>query len=56
MFPPPRPRAIVLEVREDNQAALALYSAAGFEALGVRPKYYRDGIYLDPLGRTTDML
>lgn len=30
-----------LEVRRDNTAALALYMRAGFDAVGVRPRYYR---------------
>jgi ribosomal-protein-alanine N-acetyltransferase len=30
-----------LEVAEDNDAALALYTAAGFAAIGRRPAYYR---------------
>ncbi len=32
-----------LEVRSDNQAALALYSNVGFEKSGTRPRYYADG-------------
>jgi len=32
-----------LEVREDNSAARALYTAAGYTQCGQRPKYYRDG-------------
>ena len=31
-----------LEVRESNQAAIAFYTAAGFEASSRREKYYRD--------------
>ncbi|MDR3088277.1 MAG: GNAT family N-acetyltransferase [Desulfobulbaceae bacterium] len=34
---------IVLEVREDNPAALALYQAAGFRLIGRRRNYYEDG-------------
>nr|WP_242657358.1 MULTISPECIES: ribosomal protein S18-alanine N-acetyltransferase [Mycobacterium] len=30
-----------LEVRTDNQAAIALYRAAGFEQVGLRKRYYR---------------
>ena len=33
-------REIFLEVRESNAAAIALYSAAGFEAVGRRVRYY----------------
>lgn len=32
----------LLDVRENNQPALALYKKAGFEMLGRRPKYYTD--------------
>lgn len=32
-----------LEVRADNEAALRLYRAAGFEQLGRRKRYYPDG-------------
>ncbi len=34
---------LLLEVREDNVAALALYSAAGFAEIDRRARYYRDG-------------
>lgn len=34
---------IFLEVRADNDAALALYGSAGFRRLGRRSRYYRDG-------------
>jgi ribosomal-protein-alanine N-acetyltransferase len=34
---------LLLEVREDNDAALAFYAAAGFSELVRRPRYYRDG-------------
>ena len=34
---------IVLEVREDNKAALALYQSAGFRQIGRRLNYYEDG-------------
>ena len=33
-------RAFTLEVRESNQAALALYQKMGFEACGVRKNFY----------------
>ncbi len=36
-------RAIHLEVRKSNQAALALYRRAGFEEVGCRTRYYADG-------------
>jgi ribosomal-protein-alanine N-acetyltransferase len=32
-----------LELRESNQAALSLYTRAGFEIVGRRKRYYRDG-------------
>lgn len=32
-----------LEVAAGNAAALALYRRLGFESVGVRPRYYRDG-------------
>ncbi len=31
-----------LEVRSQNRAALALYGSLGFEAVGLRKRYYRD--------------
>ncbi|WP_435770119.1 ribosomal protein S18-alanine N-acetyltransferase [Nocardioides sp. SYSU DS0651] len=34
---------LLLEVREDNRAALAFYARHGFAELGRRPRYYRDG-------------
>lgn len=34
-------RALYLEVRESNSAALALYHGAGFRQMGRRPGYYR---------------
>jgi ribosomal-protein-alanine N-acetyltransferase len=36
-------RAMFLEVASDNEAAQALYSAAGFRQVGTRPDYYRKG-------------
>jgi ribosomal-protein-alanine N-acetyltransferase len=32
---------VFLDVRRSNEAAIALYAAAGFAPLGVRPNYYR---------------
>ncbi len=32
---------VFLEVRPSNQAALALYAAAGFQQIGIRPGYYQ---------------
>jgi [ribosomal protein S18]-alanine N-acetyltransferase len=34
---------LLLEVREDNTAALAFYAAAGFTEIDRRRRYYRDG-------------
>lgn len=34
---------VLLEVREDNDGALAFYTAHGFAELARRPRYYRDG-------------
>ncbi|WP_220457966.1 MULTISPECIES: ribosomal protein S18-alanine N-acetyltransferase [unclassified Actinotalea] len=34
-------QAVLLEVRVDNEPALALYRAAGFEVLGRRRRYYQ---------------
>jgi [ribosomal protein S18]-alanine N-acetyltransferase len=34
---------IWLEVHAQNSSALALYSNLGFQEVGRRPKYYRDG-------------
>jgi [ribosomal protein S18]-alanine N-acetyltransferase len=33
--------AVYLEVRTDNEAAIALYRSVGFEQIGVRKRYYR---------------
>jgi len=35
-------RAVLLEVRRSNRAAIALYRAAGFSAMGIRAQYYAD--------------
>ena len=42
---------IFLEVAADNQAAIALYEAAGFERVGLRRNYYkrRGGVFVDAL-------
>ena len=34
---------LLLEVREDNAAALAFYAARGLAEIDRRPRYYRDG-------------
>ena len=34
---------LLLEVREDNQAALAFYASNGFTEIDRRPRYYADG-------------
>jgi ribosomal-protein-alanine N-acetyltransferase len=36
-------RDVLLEVAEDNEAALGLYGGAGFARVGRRPAYYRRG-------------
>jgi [ribosomal protein S18]-alanine N-acetyltransferase len=33
---------VFLEVRESNLPAIAFYQKAGFQQIGIRPKYYRD--------------
>lgn len=35
-------RAMTLEVRESNTAAVCLYEKLGFESRGIRPNYYAD--------------
>jgi ribosomal protein S18 acetylase RimI-like enzyme len=36
---------VFLEVRADNPVAQAMYTAAGFERIAVRPRYYQpDGV------------
>ena len=37
-------RYVSLEAQERNSAALALYRSLGFERIGIRPSYYRDGV------------
>jgi len=34
-------RRVLLEVRTDNDAAIALYAAEGFTVLGTRRRYYQ---------------
>ena len=34
-------RRVFLEVRADNPVAQALYASEGFEAVGIRPRYYQ---------------
>lgn len=34
---------LLLEVREENTAAVAMYAARGFVEIDRRPRYYRDG-------------
>jgi ribosomal-protein-alanine N-acetyltransferase len=34
-------KQVFLEVRPSNRAAIALYSSAGFEEIGIRPAYYQ---------------
>ena len=34
---------LLLEVREDNEAALGRYAQSGFEEIDRRPRYYSDG-------------
>ena len=36
-----RGRPILLEVRTDNEPAIALYDSMGFRSLGVRRRYYQ---------------
>ncbi len=35
-------RSVRLEVRDDNQAAIALYSGSGYVRFGIYPGYYED--------------
>jgi len=46
---------LLLEVREDNSAALAFYAAVGFVELDRRPRYYRDGATAVVLQRPVGM-
>ncbi len=36
-------KSIYLEVRDDNYSAISLYEKTGFELIGKRKKYYKDG-------------
>lgn len=36
-------RLVLLEVRQSNEAAQALYASAGFTVTGERPRYYSNG-------------
>jgi len=38
-----RARSVMLEVRVDNAAAIAMYERHGFVAVGRRPRYYHPG-------------
>jgi ribosomal-protein-alanine N-acetyltransferase len=42
---------LLLEVREDNTTATAFYEAQGFEEVGRRRAYYRDGTTAVVLGK-----
>ena len=50
-----RAERLLLEVREDNQPALAFYAGYGFVEVDRRRRYYRDGaaavVLVRPLGR-----
>ena len=43
MYARPAVEDLFLEVRAENQAAVALYEASGFQKIGVRKAYYRNG-------------
>ena len=45
---------LLLEVREDNLGAAAFYRSRGFEEVGRRPAYYRDGATAVVLGKEVD--
>lgn len=45
---------VLLEVSDHNLAALGLYTAAGFEPIARRRRYYRDGSDAVVLGRVLD--
>jgi ribosomal-protein-alanine N-acetyltransferase len=42
---------LLLEVREDNTTAAAFYESRGFEEVGRRRRYYRDGAAAVVLGK-----
>jgi ribosomal-protein-alanine N-acetyltransferase len=46
---------LLLEVREDNDAALRFYATQGFTELDRRPRYYRDGATAAVLERPVRM-
>lgn len=46
---------LLLEVREDNTAARALYAGHGFAEIARRPRYYRDGTDAVVLERSVRM-
>jgi ribosomal-protein-alanine N-acetyltransferase len=45
---------LLLEVRDDNATAAAFYQARGFEEVGRRRAYYRDGAAGVVLGKVVD--
>ena len=47
-------RALRLEVRKDNSAAIALYQERGFRPFGEYPDYYEDGAAASRLEKRLD--
>jgi [ribosomal protein S18]-alanine N-acetyltransferase len=45
---------LLLEVREDNTTAATFYESRGFEEVGRRRRYYRDGAAAVVLGKKVD--